>query len=107
MDMIFIGTLSTLLGIFVGIFGLKRSLKQDYKSEGQNEGSFKTDLLYIKKRTDDVLLEQKDTNRNLSLLTERLVRVEESSKAAHRRVNAVEDELKKHLDDVRKNEVRK
>ena len=102
MDMIFIGTLSTLLGIFIGIFSLKRSLKQDYKSEGQNEGSFKTDLLYIKKRTDDVLLEQKDTNRNLSLLTERLVRVEESSKAAHRRMDVVEDELKKHLDDFRK-----
>ena len=107
MDTVFIGTLSILLGILIGIFTVKRALKQDYKSEGHNEGSFKTDLLYIKKRTDDVLLEQKDTNRNLSLLTERLVRVEESSKAAHRRVNAVEDELKKHLDDVRKNEVRK
>lgn len=102
MDMIFIGTLSTLMGIFVGFFGLKRTLKQDYKSEGHNEGTFKTDLLYIKKRTDDVLLEQKDTNRNLSLLTERLVRVEESSKAAHKRVDALDDELKKYLDDVRK-----
>lgn len=102
MDIVFIGTLSTLLGIFIGFFTLKRTLKQDYKAEGEISGQLRSDLSYIKKRTDDVLLEQKDTNRNLSLLTERLVRVEESAKGAHRRVDLVEEELKKHLEDYRK-----
>ena len=94
MDEIFIGTLSALLGIFLGLYGAKRNLKHDYKTEGEIEGNFKADLTYIKKRTDDVLLEQKDTNRNLSLLTERLVRVEESTKAAHKRLDGIEEELK-------------
>ena len=76
-------------------------MKTDYKNEGQVEGSVKTDLTYIKKRTDDVLLEQKDTNRQLSLLTERLVRVEESTKAAHKRLDNFEQELKKHMENSR------
>lgn len=102
MDSAFMVTLSVLLGIVLGIFGATRNLKNDSKSEGQAEGSFKADLAYIKKRTDDVLLEQKDTNRNLSLITERLVRVEESTKAAHKRMDTMEEELKDHLDDFRK-----
>ena len=96
MDSAFIGILSALIGIFLGIFGATRNLKSDSKREGQNEGSFKADLAYIKKRTDDVLLEQKDTNRNLSLITERLVRVEESNKAAHKRLDEVEVDFKEH-----------
>jgi len=95
MDPIFIGTLSTILGIFIGIFTIKRTMKQDYHQQGETEGSFKSDLMYIKKRTDDVLLEQKDTNRNLSLITERLVRVEESTKSAHKRIDVIETEVKK------------
>lgn len=101
MDTVFIGTLSALLGIILGLYTAKRSMKTDYKNEGQLEGSVKTDLTYIKKRTDDVLLEQKDTNRQLSLLTERLVRVEESTKAAHKRLDGVEQELKKHIENSR------
>lgn len=97
MDNAFIVTLSGLLGIILGIIGATRTLKQNSKSEGQTEGTFKADLAYIKKRTDDVLLEQKDTNRNLSIITERLVRVEESTKAAHKRMDSFEEELKDHL----------
>ena len=97
MDNAFIITLSGLLGIILGVLGATRTLKLTSKSEGQVEGTFKADLAYIKKRTDDVLLEQKDTNRNLSLITERLVRVEESAKAAHKRMDGFEDELKDHL----------
>lgn len=98
MDTIFIGTLASLLGILLGLYGAKRSMKQDYRNEGSTEGSLKSDLMYIKKRTDDVLLEQKDTNRNLSLITERLVRVEESTKSAHKRLDEYGVEFSKHLD---------
>lgn len=96
MDSAFIGVLSAILGIFLGLFGAKRSLQQDFKREGETEGSFRADLAYIKKRTDDVLLEQKDTNRNLSIITERLVRVEESSKSAHRRLDELESDFKNY-----------
>lgn len=102
MDSAFIGVLSAILGILLGIFGATRTLKNDSKMEGQTEGSFRADLAYIKKRTDDVLLEQKDTNRNLSIITERLVRVEESSKSVHRRVDELESDFKKHCDEHRR-----
>lgn len=96
MDSAFIGLLSVIVGLFVGIYGATRNFKNDSKTEGQTEGGFKADLAYIKKRTEDILLEQKDTNRNLSLITERLVRVEESSKSAHKRLDEMEVDFKEH-----------
>ena len=92
MNTAFIGVLSAILGMVLGLFGAKRAMQQDYKSEGEREGSTQADLAYIKRRTDDMLLEQKDTNRNLSIITERLVRVEEISKSAHKRIDNLEQE---------------
>lgn len=93
MNSAFIGVLSAILGMVLGLFAAKRALQQDFKLEGEREGGFLADLAYIKKRTDDVLLEQKDTNRNLSIITERLVRVEEISKSAHKRIDNLEQEF--------------
>ncbi|MEG1609533.1 MAG: hypothetical protein RR348_06655 [Clostridia bacterium] len=50
------------------------------------------DNQYIKRRIDDVLLEQRETNKTLDAHGERLTRVEESAKQAHKRI----DELSGH-----------
>ncbi|MFZ3101124.1 MAG: hypothetical protein WA131_09365 [Desulfitobacteriaceae bacterium] len=39
-------------------------------------------LISLKRRTDDVLLEQRETNKSITTLTERVTRVEENSKSA-------------------------
>lgn len=91
---VIIGLIGTLCSIIFGFLGYQRGQKLDYKSSGKVEGSLEADILYIKRRTDDVLLEQKDTNRNISLLTERVARVEESSKSAHNRIDTLESDFK-------------
>lgn len=53
-----------------------------------------SDISYIKNRTDDVLLEQKDTNKSINALSERVTRVEESAKQAHKRIDKVEEGYK-------------
>jgi len=45
---------------------------------------------YIKHRIDDVLLEQKDTNKSVNALAERVSKVEESAKQAHKRIDRIE-----------------
>lgn len=45
------------------------------------------DIQYIKRRVDDVLLEQKDTNKTLDAHAERIARVEEAVKQAHKRID--------------------
>lgn len=90
MDWGWIGLVGTICGVLFGYLGYKKGLQDEYRDLGEDKGSLKTDITYIKKRTDDVLLEQKETNRNMNLLTERVARVEESAKSAHHRI----DELK-------------
>lgn len=67
--------------------GYQKGLKKDSRNEGEDDGSLKSDTQYIKRRIDDVLLEQKDTNKSINSLSERVTRVEESSKQAHKRLD--------------------
>ncbi|MHB1651682.1 MAG: hypothetical protein ACYCVD_04285 [Desulfitobacteriaceae bacterium] len=77
--------------VVFGYVGYSRGLRKDYYSAGAVKGTIEADLNYIKKRTDDVLLEQKDTNRSLNNLAERVTRVEESAKSAHKRIDTIEE----------------
>ena len=85
-----IGVVGTLCGIFFGYIGYNKGLKKDSREEGETDGTLKSDTAYIKRRIDDVLLEQKDTNKSINTLSERVTRVEESSKQAHKRLDRVE-----------------
>ena len=89
-----IGLIATGCSIVFGYMGYQRGLKDENKKLGNNEGILNTDIQYIKRRTDEVLLEQKDTNRNIGFLTERVTRVEEGIKAVNDRVDNVVEDLK-------------
>ena len=52
-------------GILFGNVGYVRGAKKDTYSAGTKTGEQQADITYIKKRTDDILLEQRDTNRKL------------------------------------------
>ncbi|MFA5240444.1 MAG: hypothetical protein WC476_12160 [Phycisphaerae bacterium] len=79
-----------------GVFaytGYLKGLKKDSYSAGTARGTLETDIAYIKHRTDDVLLEQKDTNKCMTVLAERVTRVEESTKSAHKRIDTIEEKV--------------
>lgn len=81
-----IGLICTVLGALFGFSAYKRYIKGD----GEAEGRDRSDIEYIKRRTDDILLEQKNTNMTLSSHAERITRVEESVKQAHKRIDGIE-----------------
>lgn len=81
-------------GILFSYIGYQRGTKDESKNAGLNEGMLNTDIQYIKRRTDEVLLEQKDTNRNIGFLTERVTRVEEGVKAVDHRIDSLEEDFK-------------
>ena len=85
-----VGVVGTVCSILFGYIGYQKGLKTDYYKEGSEDGTLKADTQYIKRRIDDVLLEQKDTNKSINLLSERVTRVEESAKQAHKRIDRVE-----------------
>lgn len=84
-----IGSISA---VIFGYVGYSRGVKKDSYSAGTVRGTLEADITYIKRRTDDVLLEQRDTNKSITTLTERVTRVEENSKSAHKRLDQIEDE---------------
>ena len=57
------------------------------RSSGAKDGALSADIQYIKRRVDDVLLEQKDTNKTLDAHAERIACVEEAVKQAHKRID--------------------
>lgn len=90
MDYKLLGAVGTLCAIIFGYLGYQKGIKRDSYNDGNSSGQLKTDIEYIKRRTDDVLLEQKDTNKSMNALSERVTRVEESSKQAHKRIDRIE-----------------
>lgn len=101
MELAYISVLGTIAGILFAYLGYRKGQrdelnrqKNEYKKEGIEAGTLKTDIEYIKRRSDDMLLEQKETNKNINVLSERLTRVEESTKSAHHRIDQFIEDCK-------------
>lgn len=61
--------------------------------EGADSGTMKGDIKYIRNSFDDLRLEVKEINRNQTALNERVARVEESAKSAHKRIDTLEEKI--------------
>lgn len=94
-----IGAVGTISAVLFGYLGYKKGLQKDAYGEGVDKATLRTDTEYIKRRIDDVLLEQKDTNKSINALAERVTRVEESSKQAHKRIDQIERTTSRKADD--------
>lgn len=80
----------TICGVVFSYIGYRTGLKKDSYKEGEQTSSLKTDIQYIKRLIEDVLLEQRRINDTLNSHSERITRVEESSKQAHKRIDRLE-----------------
>ena len=85
-----IAAAGTICGIVFGYIGYSKGAKKDSYQNGEQDSTLKSDTQYIKRRVDDVLLEQRNINNTLSSHSERITRVEESSKQAHKRIDHIE-----------------
>ena len=85
-----VGVAGTLFGIVFGYLGYQKGVKTDSYKNGSYNATLRTDTEYIKHRIDDVLLEQKETNKSFNALAERVTRVEESAKSVWKRVDILE-----------------
>ncbi len=90
------GLICTLAGLVMSfVFSLlthRRNEKNDLKNAGEMRGVLQSDVGYIKAGVDDLKRENKATNLKIDTVSERVTRVEESCKQAHKRI----DELKEN-----------
>ncbi len=93
-----IGLCCTLIGVGLGILGFTRTKKRDTREdtrEAQAEATkqtlVETKLDYISKGIDDIRLDIKVQDRKIQEVIERVIRVEESTKSAHKRLDSIEE----------------
>lgn len=90
-----IGLLCTVTGIIVSfVFSLlshRRSIKRDNESAGEGRGVLQSDIGYIKAGIDDLKRENRAVNLKLDNISERVTRVEESCKQAHKRIDEIKE----------------
>jgi hypothetical protein len=79
-------------GIILGWLGRARAVKLDTAAEASKDARLQADIEFIKRGVDDLRIEQRAQGKRFDDLTERLTRVEESTKSAHRRIDRIENE---------------
>jgi len=88
-----ISAIAAIFGMYMAFKNYNRFLNKDTREDSQAAGNLQSDVSYIKRRIDDVLLEQKEANKTLAEHSERLTRVEESTKQAHKRIDGIEHRM--------------
>lgn len=93
-----IGIVCTLIGAVLGILGFTRTKKRDTiedtreaQAEASKQTLVETKLDYISKGVDDIRLDIKAQDRKIQDVIERVTRVEESTKSAHKRIDSIEE----------------
>ncbi|HHY72302.1 MAG TPA: hypothetical protein GX497_03575 [Bacillus bacterium] len=93
-----IGVLFTVISLVVGLLGYqlnrqKTQLEQqkEIKIDSQQDARIQAQLDYIGKGVDDIRIDLKANEKQMVALGERVTRVEESAKAAHKRIDKLGD----------------
>ncbi|MED1954598.1 hypothetical protein [Brevibacillus centrosporus] len=85
-----ITVIATLSGITLGWMGRSRTVRNDIVQQASADAIQKVDVEYIKRGVDDIRAEQRSQGKEIEKLSERVTRVEESSKQAHKRIDRLD-----------------
>lgn len=88
---VLISVIAAISGLILGWSGRTRSFRQDIIQEAGADALQRADVDYIKRGVDDIRLEQRAQAQRVDVLSERVTRVEESAKQAHKRIDRKED----------------
>ena len=92
MESISIALACSLLGAIISHLTFQKNNRKDIKAGTREEAETSTKLDYISKGVDDIRIDIKAQQRDIQELKERVVKTEESVKAAHRRLDTLEEE---------------
>ncbi|MGI0534934.1 hypothetical protein KFD70_21830 [Bacillus pfraonensis] len=87
-----IGVLIAVLSLAISYLAYSLNKTKAIKSDGQQSAEMRAELGYIRKGVDDIRIDLKASEKQMIALGERVTRVEESSKQAHKRLDNLEKE---------------
>ncbi|MED5050673.1 hypothetical protein P9850_02150 [Anoxybacillus rupiensis] len=88
-----IGIVVAVLGLVITYQAYQLNKTKEVKTDTQESAELKAELGYIRKGVDDIRIDIKTNERQLAAFGERITRVEESSKQAHKRLDNLEKEM--------------
>ncbi|EOU1596836.1 hypothetical protein EHZ13_14950 [Clostridium perfringens] len=86
-----VGVVGTVSGIYFGFWKAKKDEQKTLKEDTVQDTVVATKLDYISKGVDDIRLDIKAQDKRISDVVERLIKVEESTKSAHHRIDSLEE----------------
>lgn len=92
METISIALACTVIGAVISYATFQRNRGHDIRADTREEADTKAKLDYISRGVDDIKLDNKQRDREMLKMNERLIRVEESVKSAHKRIDGIEEE---------------
>ncbi len=92
---VLIACVAAIAGVVFGYLTMLSRIKGDTRQDGMQSGQLRADIDYIKRRSDETLITLKELNIKVSDHESRIVKVEESAKQAHLRINEIREELRK------------
>ncbi|GIP57925.1 hypothetical protein [Paenibacillus woosongensis] len=88
---IIISIITAVSGIALGWISRTRTIRQDAAREAGAGATLQTDVEYIKRGVDDIRVDVRMQGQRLETVSERVTRVEESAKQAHKRLDRLEE----------------
>ena len=85
-----IGAFGTLSGFVLSYLAFQRNRDKEIKNEAEDGAVIKTKLDSIGKGVDDIRIDLKANEKQMSRMNEQLIRVDESTKSAHKRIDKLE-----------------
>lgn len=80
----------TVSGIVFGYIGFQRVGKKETRDGAKEHTELKTNLDYIRRGIDDIRIDLKSQENRVTELTGAVIRLEESTKSAHKRIDSIE-----------------
>lgn len=88
-----VGTLIAIGGLILSFLAYQFNKQRGLKSDNREDGEIKAQLVYISKGVDDIRIDLKANEKQIGMLGERVTRVEESAKQAHKRIDTLEGKI--------------
>lgn len=94
---VLVGVIGTITGVVLGLLKARKDENKSIKEDTVQDTVVATKLDYISKGVDDIRLDIKAQDKRISEIVERLIKVEESTKSAHHRIDDLDTNKRKEV----------
>lgn len=95
MEFALLGAVSTVFGMVITYFTFMRGRDKNIRTDAQENAKVSTKLDHISRGVDDIRIDLRSNEKQINNVAERVTRVEESSRSAHKRLDKLEG-VRKH-----------